>query len=127
MTIAAEELSLLRINTTAFIDADSKQITLERRTTQSNGSGGFNETYTPLPEAQKMRLIPLGDKSPVRQTLDGEAAQPDYMLLGEWNADLQRWDKFEDQGHRYQVLFIHEKSSYERKGEVKYIGDADAP
>lgn len=124
MTISADELTYLRTNTKAFIDADFKDITLERRTKTDNGSGGYEESYAPLMVAQRMRLIPSNNKLPERQTLDGEVVSPEYVLLAEWDANMQRWDKFVDQGHRYQVLFVHEKSSYERKGEVKYLGEA---
>lgn len=124
MTIQADELVILRANTTAFINADYKDIILNRVTRADNGAGGFTEAEAPI-AAQRMRLIPQqGNMSPLRETLDGEAVQPDYVLLGEWNADIQRWDTFEDAGRRYQVLFVHEKSSYERKGEVKYLGEA---
>lgn len=125
MSIPAEELAIMRANTTEFIDADSKQLTMSRRTTASNGSGGYEETYTPLVFPQKFRLIPQqGNMSPLRATLDGEAVQPDYVLLGEYDVNLVRWDTFTDQGRRYIVLFVHEKRSYEVKGEVLYLGDA---
>ena len=124
MTIAADELAILRANTTAFIAADYKDITLNRRTKEDDGAGGYTITEAPLASAQRMRLIPLqGNMSPLRETLDGEAVQPDYMLLAEWNADLLRGDSFADGNRRYQVVFVHEKSSYERKGEVKYLGE----
>jgi hypothetical protein len=124
MTIQPAELTILRTNTTEFILADFKDIVLNRITKTDNGAGGYTEAETPI-VAQRMRLIPQhGNTSPLRETLDGEAVQPDYILLGEWNADMQRWDTFTDLGRRYQVLFVHEKSSYERKGEVKYLGEA---
>lgn len=124
MTIAADELAILRANTAEFIAADNKSVILNRVTRTDNGAGGYTEEETPV-TAQIMRLIPQqGNTSPLRETLDGEAVQPDYILLGEWDADMLRWDTFEDNGRRYQVLFVHEKSSYERKGEVKYLGEA---
>lgn len=115
----------LREGTTAFIDADLKWLTLERLTRTDNGAGGYDETYNPLVLPQKFRLIPQhGNMSPLRETLDGEAVQPDYVLLGEFDSNMARWDKFEDNGRRYQVLFVHEKKAYEVKGEVKYLGEA---
>lgn len=119
------EEEILRAQTATFIAADPKQITLNRRTATPNGSGGYTEAYASLPSAQTLRLIPQhGSMSPLRETLDGEAAQPDYVLLGAWNADIARWDTFEDNGRRYIVLFVHEKATYEKKGEVKYLGEA---
>jgi hypothetical protein len=119
------ETDILRAQTKAFIDADAKAITLARRNKVSNGSGGYDVTYVPLMTPQTLRLIPQhGNMSPLRETLDGEAVQPDYILLGEWNADISRWDTFTDNGRRYIVLFVHEKATYEKKGEVKYLGEA---
>jgi hypothetical protein len=124
MTIAADELAIMRANTTEFIAADSKSITLSRRTETPNGSGGFEIVYQPMVFPQVFRLIPQqGNMSPLRTTLDGEAVQPDYVLLGAYDVNLARWDTFTDQGRRYIVLFVHEKRSYEVKGEVLYLGD----
>lgn len=121
------ELQVMRQQTTAFIGADAKAITLERLTRTANGSGGYTEAYASLPSAQTLRLIPQhGNMSPLRETLDGEAVQPDYVLLGAWDADIQRWDTFVDNGRRYIVLFVHEKATYEKKGEVKYLGEVGA-
>lgn len=122
MSIAAEELALLRSQTTDFIAADFKDITLARLTRTANGSGGFTSAYTPLVFPQRMRLIPQAGAGTNRQTLDGEAATPEYVLLAPYDANILRWDTFTDQGRRYQVLFVHEKVSYERKAEVKYLG-----
>jgi hypothetical protein len=125
MSIDADELAALREQTAEFIVADSKWITLIRPTRTPNGSGGYTETDVPFVFPQLFRLIPQhGNLSPIRTTLDGEAAQPDYVLLGEFDTVMARGDHFVDQGRRYVILFVHEKSSYEKKGEVKYLGEA---
>lgn len=119
------EVQYLREGTAEFIAADVKNITLSRRTETPNGAGGYEELYTPLVFPQALRLIPQhGNMSPLRETLDGESVQPDYILLGEYDANIARWDTFTDQGRRYIVLFVHEKKAYEVKGEVKYLGEA---
>jgi len=119
------EIDIMRAQTKAFIDADPKTILLNRLVKTPNGSGGFVSNWLPLMDNQVLRLIPQhGNMSPTRETLDGQAVQPDYVLLGEWNADIKRWDAFTDGGRRYMVLFVHEKATYEKKGEVKYLGEA---
>lgn len=118
------ENDIMRAQTKAFIDADPKTLVLTRRVVAPNGSGGYDATWLPLMDSQVLRLIPQhGTMSPLRETLDGEAVQPDYILLGEYSADIKRWDSFTDNGRRYQVLFVHEKASYEKKAEVKYLGE----
>jgi len=81
-------------------------------------------TSAPAPRPpQSMRLIPTtGNRSAERTTLEGRLVQPDYVLLGVWDCDMARWDEFDDQGKRYQILFVQEKRSYETKGEVLYLG-----
>jgi len=125
MSAQADELTYMRIQTAAFIAADVKAISLHRTITTPNGSGGYTTAEGAATTAQDLRLIPQhGNMSPERTTLDGEAAQPNYILLGNYDADIQRWDTFTDQGRRYQVLFVHEKASYEKKGEVLYLGES---
>lgn len=125
MSISAAELAILREQTKSFIVADSKQLTLSRRVKTDNGSGGFTFEDIPMVFPQELRLIPLhGNMSPTRETPDGEAVQPDYILLGEFDSSIERWDTFTDNGRRYIVLFVHEKASYQKKGEVKYLGEA---
>ena len=124
MTMPAAELTLLRQQTKAFIDTDYKEITLIRRTETPNGSGGFEVSEEPLAFPQRFRLIPLqGAMSALRETLDGEAVQPTHILLGEYDVNMARWDKFTDQNKRYQIVWIHPKISYEQKGEVVYLGE----
>jgi hypothetical protein len=124
MTAMADERTYMRIQTAAFIAADSKEIQLIPQTEADNGSGGFERTEGAPRTAQTLRLIPQqGSMSPARETLDGEACQPDYILLGVYDADIRRWDLFTDQGRRYIVVFVHENVAYEKKGEVLYLGE----
>jgi hypothetical protein len=120
----AAELSIHRANTRAFIDADVKTIVLNRSVRVSNGQGGY-ETSPPAPRPpQQLRLIPLkGTMAPERVTLEGTKVAPDYILLGMHDDDIARWDEFEDEGRRYQVIFVNEKRTYETKGEVLYLGE----
>jgi hypothetical protein len=122
--IQQTELALQRSLTARFIEADPLEIQLLRESRVSNGSGGYDTAEDPAPVGglQRMRLIPLGDGATERLTADGKAVTPNYMLLGSWDSNMQRWDLFELNGIRYQIVFINQNTQYQKKGEVAYLG-----
>lgn len=121
--ISSAELAVQRRLTRAFVLADQISVSLIRTPRIPNGSGGF-EAGTPesLPE-QTFRLIPSEDGATARTTSEGETATPEYMLLGEYSVDMQRFDRFQIGTRRYEITFISENRQYEVKGEVNYLGE----
>jgi hypothetical protein len=118
--IAAVELRVMRRNTKAFIDADDRQITLQRPSRVSNGTGGTRPgPLVPVP-TQTMRLLPAAEStSTERTTADGKVVKPTWVLLGEHTADMKRGDTFPlPDGTTGEVVYVHEKRDYEVKGEV---------
>ena len=117
--INATEALVQRKLTLAFISADSVQITLTPATFASNGSGG-RKRVDGLPRLpQAMRLIPQGSTvNTERETLDGVSVQPTMVLLGAFDAGMERGDRFVTNGFRYEIVFVHDKRDYEAKGEV---------
>lgn len=120
--IAAGELEMQRRLTLGFLAADSREITIQRRPRTSDGAGGTVAGDPVSLPPQDFRLLPSEDGATARTTAEGETATPEYMLLGRWDADLQRFDEFEIDGRRFQVIFITENRQYETKGEVTYLG-----
>jgi hypothetical protein len=115
------ELRAQRATTRAFIKADVVQVVIERAEYGSDGAGGeIKGDLEPLP-AQLARLIPMQDGSTPRVVANGEQVVPKYMLMGEWDFDVQRFDEFTLNGRRYQVVFINENQQYEVKAEVAYL------
>jgi hypothetical protein len=123
MAIADAELSVQRMLTRAFIEADVVTITLYRSTVTDDGAGG---TVTGAPVAiapQCLRLITQGSTgadSKQRFTANGQAVSPDYVLMGTECADIERWDTFEHEGRAYEVVFVNQNRQYEVKAEVVY-------
>lgn len=118
--IAATELRILRRNTTAFIMADEREITLSRKTTTGTGTGGSRPgVATPLP-TQTLRLLPQAESTSTERALpDGRVVKPTWVLLGEYTADMKRGDTFSlPDGTVGEVVYVHEKKDYEVKGEV---------
>lgn len=120
--IAAGELELQRRLTLGFLLADAQQIILQRPVRTSDGAGGTVVSSTISLPPQTFRLLPSEDGATARTTAEGETATPEYMLLGRWDADLERFDEFQIGGRRFQVVFITENRQYESKGEVTYLG-----
>lgn len=120
--IPSAEAAIQRRLTEEFIAADVDVIQLTRTPRLSNGAGG-RTLGTPEPlSPQRFRLIPSQDGAAERLTADGRAVTPSYNLMGEHNADMERFDEFELDGRRYQIVFINANRSYETKGEVAYLG-----
>jgi hypothetical protein len=117
------ELKLQRKNTDAFIKADPYVITLVRRVRFQNAAGGITKGDTRILPAQVFRLLPQEDGATERVNAEGERATPEYMLLGRYDVDMQRFDVFEYDGRRYQVVWISENRQYEIKGEVVHLGE----
>lgn len=119
--IAGPELRAQRVVTQAFINADSRPISLLRALRTDDGAGGYTTTTQNL-STQKMRLIPQQDGATQQTTADGQQVVPQYVLMGRWDADMQRGDTFVIDGQTYEVVFVNLNSQYERKGEVYFRG-----
>jgi hypothetical protein len=121
--IATAELKMQRKLTRMFIEADPLEIQLLRASRTPNGSGGYiTGTPEPVGGLQRMRLIPLQDGQTERYDANGKQVFPQYMLMGMYDADMQRWDFFQLNGTRYQIVFIDENTQYQVKGEAVYLG-----
>lgn len=123
--IATAELAMQRNLTLGFIYADATDVVLYRSTRTSDGAGGvLLGDPAPLP-AQTMRIIPLQDGAPGGQnrfTADGQAVRPGYMIMGKYDADMERWDTYETADGRFEVVFVNANRQYQVKGEVYFHG-----
>jgi hypothetical protein len=117
------ELKVQRKLTVAFLRADAREITLERRTRTPDGAGGSVRGPAVSQSAQRFRLLPQEDGATARTTAEGETATPECMVLGRWDANMERFDEFVSDGRRYQIVFISENRQYETKGEAIYLGE----
>jgi hypothetical protein len=122
MTLRPAELKAQQRISRAFIDADARDVILLRSPRTDDGAGGFVVGEPVSQGAQRLRLLPQEDGATERTTAEGETATPQYMLMGPWNANMQRWDEFELDGIRYQVVYIDDRK-YELKGEVIRLGN----
>lgn len=118
-------VSIHRLNTTAFIRADPSHVILDRKEKIPLSDGGYRWT-SPIPQPlQIMRLIPSSDAMPEVQTADGVTLVPSYVLLAEWDANMERGDKFSLYGANYEIVSpirpLHTDNPYYRKGDVAKV------
>lgn len=117
---SAAELRILKLNTVAFIEADPREIVLTRYPRVPNGTGG-TRPGTPVPQpVQTLRVIPVESSRAVeRVSVDGATVMPSWVLLGRWDANMARGDRFPLQGGLTgEIVYVHETRLYEAKGEV---------
>jgi hypothetical protein len=116
------ENEVMRKQTKSFIDEYPQSIVLVRADTESDGAGGVKSTLAPLP-AQTLRQITQATNTGVfRRTIDGEEVQPDFVLLGEWDADIANGDWYMKEGAKHEIVYVRDDRRYETWAEVKYRG-----
>lgn len=120
---AWQELQVLRQQTVDFIQANPINISMQRMDTASDGAGGVTLQQTTL-ATQTFRLISLGTGGGAveRRTVDGQMVFPDFVLLGEYTANLQNGDVFFIDGIKYEIVYVRLDRRYELWGEVSYRG-----
>jgi hypothetical protein len=116
------ELAAQRKMTAYFIGKDEMPVALNRQSKVSNGQGGFTLGPVVTLPVQTFKLIPQSRQLVDRQTVEGVVVQPDHILLGFWNADIQAGDWLVFEGSRYDIVFVHEKNDFETTSEVKFRG-----
>lgn len=118
------ELSVLRAQTKMYIGYNPIEITLMRADTVADGAGGIKATLEPIPTgAQTFRSITQNTNNSVfRRTIDGQEVKPEFVLLGEFDADVKHGDWYYDNGVKYEIVYVRTDRRYETWAEVAYRG-----
>lgn len=113
-----------RRQTKAFINAAPSTVILSRAGFTSNGAGGrIQGAPSPLPSQTVRLLIPSANYGQgERQLLDGQVVQVDYIMLCEWDADVERGDWFYKDGEKFEVVSVRTVGDYEKKAEITNRG-----
>lgn len=122
MTLRPAELAIQRKQTCAFIAADPILVELRRATRTPDGAGGFQVGEPVSLSPQVFRMLPQEDGATARTTAEGETATPEYMLMGDSDVNVERFDEFQIGLRRFQIVYIDNRQ-YEIKAEVIYLGD----
>jgi len=114
------ELKMQRMQTTAFIAHKAVSLVLNRPVEVRAKTGGKGVTHlTPL-APQTVRIIETAAYPNSYLTLtDGTHREADFMLLMEWDADVQRDDTWTaDDGRNWVVQDVVHDNEYERRALV---------
>jgi hypothetical protein len=117
----AAELELQDGITRAFILADAEDLVLRRRAKVSDGAGGFTQSSVDIAE-QTFRMIPQNDGVPEIADSNGRMGIPEWILLGESDCDMARYDRFTWRSMEWEIVQVHIKPDYQRKGDVIRVG-----
>lgn len=127
---SAAELSVLRLNTNAFIAANPAMVTLIPRVRHRGGSGTRWEEKDPRP-LQVARLIDQNGGSGPTNIERGEDAvqrKDQFQLLLPWDGEVELHDFWVDaDGVRYEVTGILPSNGYEMRAAVTRFGQERQP
>lgn len=123
MSATASELAAKRRGTRAFIDRDPNRyaVVLSREDLEWSG-GSFNRTNLRSLKRQGMVLVPTNQQLPERRTVEGQSLTPEFILIGQHDADIRNGDWFYIEGTKYEVVFVRPDKTYETVAEVVYRG-----
>lgn len=99
-----------------FIRVDGREIRLQRPTLEKTPTGGFRKAAWEVLPPQTFRLVPYKRRltDMVKQVADGEIPILYYVLVGLWNANIERMDEFELDGAYYRVMGLEPHTAVER-------------
>lgn len=124
--VLSTEMRVNRRNTKRFIDADPIILTLTTRGSLRTASGAYAHERAAERPPQTFKLImqsPAGG-SIEQRTEDGTERQVDYILLGEWDAQIAVGDFWDDaRGSRWEVKALVPSNGYEVRAVVEAHGD----
>ena len=121
-TGAGVELAQQRRMTLAEIAAAPMTIAFQRQTWVPDDSGGQKQGAVLSLVVQRLTAIQPTQQLPERRTLAGITVQPEFMIKGRHDADIQRGDWYHLEGVRYEVVYIHPDRRYQTKAEVVHLG-----
>lgn len=124
------ETRMQRKNTHRFIMADPITLALTPVAETTTAGGGVVVTDQPKRDTQTFRLIPMSHTERPRRAVTGPSGtssgtqrRHEFTLLGEWDADMQPGDWWDDErGERWKIDEIVPHNGYETRGLVTAFG-----
>ena len=106
-------LRVLRLNMDAYIKSDPIMLQIERRVREQTANNGWRMGAPQEKDPQQFRILPFKRRLSefMVNTQDGEIPRADFILIGRWNVDIERWDSFMYNGDKYMVVSIEMKSN----------------
>ena len=118
----ADELTVQRRHTLAFINTTPVMITLTPRWKIKQPTGGYRlADQGPRPPQKMLLVTPRAGERTIR-TVDGIQRETEKILIGRWDASIAVDDRFTYDGENYVVVAIMEPNGWEQRAEVVQIG-----
>ena len=119
----ADELTVQRKLTTAFIATQPVVVTLIPRVKQQMPAGGHTWVDGSARPAQTMRLIEPSNSAPTPTvTADGIEREVTFFLLGEHDAVIGQYDTFTHAGLKWEVIQLAHHNGWETRASVARYG-----
>lgn len=116
------ELVVQRRLTTAFIATQPLLVDLIPREKVKRPSGGYVWSEKAPRGIQTMRLVEPSEPSLPITGSDGIVRETQFLLIGEWDSVLGRYDVFEMDDRRWEVAELYHFNGYERRAAVLAYG-----
>lgn len=124
--LSAEELQANKEMTHWFIQSDPTVVSLVPREQVKQPSGGFKWTDLPPKPPQTVKMIPQGGSlGGIVTAEDGTNRRYDFVMVGEWNANIHINDYFQDPHQKdvmWQITGMEPFNGYEVKARVSAYG-----
>lgn len=122
----ATELKIKRKNTLAFIQAQPITVVITRQTKAQNQRGGWDlESEVLPPQTMRINHTLVGRRarqaSPADETF-GDIPYSKDVLMGPWDADIQKDDVFSVDGVTYTVDYVYNNRDYEVIANIQNTG-----
>ncbi len=115
------ELRVQKRLTTAFINTQPISVALTPRQKVRTPTGGAKLEELAPRDPQTMRLVEP-PKPQLEIALDGIQREVEFLLLGEYDAELGVYDTFSHDGHDWEVVQLYHFNGWERRAAVARLG-----
>lgn len=95
MALSVAELTAQLLQTQAFIDADSVDLSVSRYAVSRVKGGGRRPTGSPTTLTRRARMIPAGEVREIPSSNGTRSEQREWVLLGMPGLDIQEGDEFD--------------------------------
>ncbi len=120
-----ELLEVQRELTRMFIDVNPVTLELAETTRVETDSGGYVQRIVGMRDPQVFTIIEPGDsldRDPIRAADGFSRIMPDYVLLGEWDAEMALDDLFMYEGSEFKITQMMHENKWERRARVERYG-----
>lgn len=119
---SGDEIDVQRHHTLAFIDTQPVVVQLIPRSRVKQPTGGYAYVDQVPRDSQTMRLIEPTGPPTLLLASDGVQRELAMILLGRWDVQIEKYDRFTLLGKAYEVASLYFPNGWEQRAEVIRLG-----